>query len=121
VGQHPAAFRTVCWTGPQPGERSPDYLEIESKHGLVVVIAASTGAAFANPPLPQEVTPGSRRLQTDLTELVAAAFNGRPVFTAVVPVSADGTFAGWQFHLSTGTVLTLTPASVVPATTTESD
>jgi len=121
VGQHPAAFRAVCWTEPQPGERSPEYLEIETKHGLVVVIAPSTGAAFANPPLPQEVTPDSRRVQTDLTEPVAAAFNDRPVFTAIVPVSAEGTFAGWRFHLSTGTVLTLTPASVVPVTATERD
>ncbi|MGE0624971.1 MAG: hypothetical protein AB7I04_13790 [Pseudomonadales bacterium] len=114
VGQHPAALRAVCWTGPRPADRSRDHLEIETKHGRVVVIDPESGAAFANPPLPPRITPGSRRQQRDLTELVPAAFNDRPVITAVEMLLAGGRTAGWRVHLSTGIALTLKVPEVVP-------
>lgn len=114
LGQHPAALRRVRWVGPDPAGTTHDYLEIETKHGVVVVIDPVSGEVTANPPLPREIVPGATRVQYDLTERVPAAFDGRPVFTAVSV--RDGVPRTYRIRLSTGVELTLTGGDAVPVT-----
>ncbi len=85
------------------------HLEVETKHGHVLVFDHRAPAVYACPPAP-EGTLG--RSWQDLTERVPEAFDGRPVFAAVSLASHDGRPC-WQFDLSTGAKLTfvLDPSS----------
>ncbi len=114
LGQHPAAIRKVRWDGPESGQTSRDYLEIETKHGRVVVIDPSRGTVSADPPLPPGIPTGAVRIQQDLTEAVPSAFDGRPVFSLVSAQQGDQT--GWHFQLSTGVLLTLAGGDLIPVT-----
>ena len=107
IGHHPAALRTVCWrTDPlQPGEFS--HLELEAKHGQVVVIDHTHGTCHAEPPL----LPGAdalMRQQRDLTSHLPGAFHDRPRFSGFTPLMADGRLEGWRIDLSTGRHFNLT-------------
>jgi hypothetical protein len=108
VGQHPAALRLVRWP-----QALSAHVEIETKHGLVVLIDCHDGTVRANPALPPGVDAGAR-LQEDLTGTVPAAFDGRPVFQAIAALRDSGRLTGWRFDLSTGIVLTVTPGAPVP-------
>lgn len=119
IGQHPAAVRSVCFSpGAQPPETQA-HLEIETKHGFVVLIDHRTGAVYANPPVPDAVAPGSVRAQRDLSDALPGAFADRPRFAAVRPVretgdGADDALTGWRFELDTGAAFTLTLHEQVP-------
>ncbi|HEY5644635.1 MAG TPA: GNAT family N-acetyltransferase [Pseudomonadales bacterium] len=128
IGAHPAALRSVRWEPSRArgaADRaesahplaSADYLEIETKHGQVVIIEPGTGNVYANPPRPDQVEPDARRRQQDLTEAVPLAFDGRPVITDIVP--ASGPFRGWRILLSTGVTLNVTPDTALPTTSVE--
>ena len=95
LDHHPAAIRTVVWR-PEPLEPQEfGHLEIETKHGHVVVIDHATGAVYRNPPAPPQAGP-VRQLR-DLTAHLPGAFDGRPTFHRVTPSSR-----GYHFALSTG-------------------
>lgn len=98
IGQHPAALRSVSWdSAPLGGNLA--HLEVETKHGTVVVFDHRQPVVYANPPRPPGAN-GTRQWQ-DLTERLPAAFDARPTF-AEIRLSEDGDRAAWIFQLSTG-------------------
>ncbi|MEM8765860.1 MAG: hypothetical protein AAGE43_00320 [Pseudomonadota bacterium] len=99
IGQHPAALRSVRWTGSGAVGRHPEdkeHLEIETKQGLVALIDHRDGSAYSRPPVPPDAA-GERQAR-DLTEQLPVAFDQRPVIEAI---KGDGNSA-WRFELSTG-------------------
>ena len=101
IGQHPAAIRTLIF-GSEPLEHDRfGHLEIETKHGHVVVIDHATGAVYSKPPLPPGVA--AARQHRDLTTDLPGAFDGRPTISAITP-----TRGGIHFALSTGAGFSLT-------------
>lgn len=101
LGQHPAAIRTLVWRTEPLDPDAFGHLEIETKHGHVVVIDHVTGAVYSNPPAPPQA--GSVRQCRDLTAHLPCAFDGRPTFDRVTPSSR-----GYHFALSTGAGFSLT-------------
>lgn len=101
LGQHPAAIRTLVWRAERLEPDEFGHLEIETKHGHVVVIDHVTGAVYSNPPAPPHAT--SVRQCRDLTAHLPCAFNGRPTFERVTPLAR-----GYHFALSTGAGFSLT-------------
>ncbi len=114
IGQHPSAVRSVSFRAdvPPPGTRA--HLEIETKHGFVVLIDHRTGTVHANPPVPDTVGPDAIRAQRDLSDELPGAFAGRPRFAAVRPVRNAGKLTGWRFELDTGAAFALTLHEEVP-------
>jgi|GEM_PF-4029762 len=104
IGQHPAALRSVCWTGSQ-STFSLHHLEVETKHGRVTVFDHQQPRVYCNPPRPDAAAgpfSSEPRQWRDLTEQVPVAFNGRPVFADLV---FDQRQRHWRFHLSTGAIV----------------
>ena len=100
IGQHPAAVRTVAWQRAPLGPTEIRHLELESKHGHVLVIDHVTGEVHQLPPAPPGAT--LARHQRDLTAEVPAAFDGRPRIESAVPLESVEQPTGWRFGLSTG-------------------
>jgi hypothetical protein len=113
VGQHPAALRAVRWQAMPLGAEDLGHLEIETKHGQVVVIDHATGTPYANPPEPP-VRSGPRQAR-DLTATVPAAFDGRPTITAVTLAPSA---AAWVLALSTGAEVVFSLGAAAPTLTT---
>ena len=85
IDQHPAALRSVCW-GAGMHQQRLHHLEIETKHGRVLVFDHQAPRVYCNPPRPHINSPQDRLAQRswrDLTEQVPAAFDARPVITSV--------------------------------------
>jgi len=102
IGQHPAALRSVSWDA-APAEGALAHLEVETKHGAVVVFDHRRRSVYANPPRPAGVH-GQRRWR-DLTERVPSAFDGRPTF-AQIRLTENADTVRWIFELSTGAAFT---------------
>ena len=100
IGQHPAAIRTVRWQRESLGADELGHLEIETKHGQVVIFDHQTGAIYANPPAPN-CAKGDRQ-HRDLTAELPGAFNDRPVLRHITPIMEGEQIRGWSFGLSTG-------------------
>jgi hypothetical protein len=108
IGQHPSAIRSVCFSEDPHDPGALAHLEIETKHGSVVLIDHRTGAVYANPPVPDTADPTLTRQQRDLSDQLPGAFADRPRFAAVVPMREAGGLRGWRFELDTGAAFTLT-------------
>ena len=118
IGQHPAALRSVSWGSDAPGADQLAHLELETKHGHVVIFDHISGDVHAHPPRPPGVPPGAngRRQWRDLTEELPMAFNGRPRLEAIDPLpGSGGSVSAWRFELTnqTGFVFHLDPATPV--------
>lgn len=111
VGQHPAALRTVSFTGGDLTGRLA-HLEIETKHGQVVVVDHVSGALYEHPPAPPGMS--GRRTQRDLSDLLSGAFDGRPVFERIEPLREAAALTGWRFLLSTGFAFTFALDAAAP-------
>jgi hypothetical protein len=96
VGQHPAALRSVHWCTAEAGTRLR-HLEVETKHGQVVVFDHRQPLVYSQPPRPTG-TQQPRRWR-DLTEEARVAFDDRPVITQVEFIDSP---AHWQLRFSTG-------------------
>jgi hypothetical protein len=107
IGQQPAALRSVTWH-PQPPQRHLHHLELETKHGHVIVFDHHQPIIHSLPPNPGDVH--HHRQWQDLTEQVPGAFNGRPTIVTIKPQSDP---LGWTISFSTGASLTfvLSPTS----------
>ena len=99
IGQHPAALRSVTWH-PQPPLRQLHHLELETKHGHVVVFDHYQPVIYSLPPRPGDVY--HHRQWQDLTEQAPGAFDGRPVISAIDPNPEQ---PGWLIRFSTGATL----------------
>ena len=75
------------------------HLEIETKHGFVLLFDHRSPVVYACPPAPQGRS--SRRRWQDLTLAVPEAFDERPLFTGVRLSSRRGSPC-WIFDMSTG-------------------
>jgi len=100
IGQHPAALRSVTWH-PQPPMRDLHHLELETKHGHVIVFDHHEPKIHSLPPRPDQVY--HHRQWQDLTEQAPGAFNGRPTIAAI---EAQHDPLGWIIKFSTGASLT---------------
>jgi hypothetical protein len=105
IGQHPAAVRAVRWQSESLCADELGHLEIETKHGQVVVFDHRTGAIYANPPEPASVE--GVRQHRDLTAELPGAFNDRPVIQHINPIVEGEQLRGWSFGLSTGAAFRL--------------
>ena len=105
-GQHPAAIRAVRWQSEPLAAHEFGHLEIETKHGQVVVIDHIDGSVYSNPPRPP-VFSGTRQ-QRDLTDELPSAFNDRPVILHLRPIRRSGMLSGWRCSLSSGAAVILT-------------
>ena len=114
IGQHPAAIRSVCFSRSAHPPGTQAHLEIETKHGFVVLIDHRNGAVYANPPVPDAMEPGSVRTQRDLSDELPGAFADRPRFAAVRDLRNAHGLTGWRFELDTGAAFTLTLNEQVP-------
>lgn len=104
IDQHPAALRSVCWSTGMHQHRL-HHLEIETKHGRVLLFDHRQPRVYCNPPHPPGNAPQNRVAQRswrDLTEQVPVAFDARPLITSV---SFDHDTGRWNFLLSTGAKL----------------
>ncbi len=100
LGQHPAALRSVHFDGAAHPE-ALGHLEVETKHGIVLVFDHRRPVVYASPPAP----PGLERERRwrDLTAAATAAFDNRPTFSGVTLI--DDEQQSWRFELSTGAEL----------------
>lgn len=99
IGQHPAALRSVSWTQ-EAADNALHHLEVETKHGQVVVFDHQTPVVYSQPPQPPaEWRPRHWR---DLTLDVPVAFAGRPVIVSVDFVISP---AAWRLRFSIGAEL----------------
>ena len=114
IGQHPSAVRSVCFSEDPHPPGTLAHLEIETKHGFVVLIDHRTGEALARPPVPEGVDPRQARQQRDLSDALPGAFADRPRFAKIDASSRDGRLEGWRFELDTGRAFTLTLHDEVP-------
>ena len=96
TGQHPAAFRSVSWN-PEPHNHHLQHLELETKHGQVVVFDHRRPELYSQPPAPTEAQ--FPRTWHDLSEKIPQAFNGRPTITGFEFQTQP---AAWIISLSTG-------------------
>jgi len=108
LGQHPAAIRSVSFSGDPQEQGATAHLEIETKHGFITLIDHRTGAVYSNPPLPPGADTGSPRQQRDLSDELPGVFADRPRFEAVEAIQDGAQLAGWRFRLDTGAAFTLT-------------
>jgi hypothetical protein len=99
INHHPAALRSVNWSL-EPADNALHHLEIETKHGQVVVFDHHIPVVYSQPPQPQ-IHPGPRHWR-DLTLEAPVAFDGRPV---VVSVDFELSPPCWRLRLSTGAEL----------------
>jgi len=100
IGHHPASLRTIRCDGGVLAAHDFAHLEIETKHGHVVLIDHVTGQAYANPPaLPGA---GDARHCRDLTDYLPGAFDGRPTIKTITPLMKDSRLTGFHVGLSTG-------------------
>lgn len=99
IGQHPASLRSVSWD-PHGHHEPLAHLELETKHGHVVVFDHQQPVIYAAPPAPPDAV--YPRTWHDLTEQVPEAFDNRPVLTAF---SYQQEPVGWLISLSTGVTL----------------
>lgn len=120
IGQHPSAIRSVSFSENPHDPGALAHLEIETKHGFVVLIHHRTGAVYANPPVPENVDVRLARQQRDLSDQLPGAFANRPRFSAVAPLLEADRLAGWRFELDTGVAFTLTLHETVPIVATTS-
>lgn len=102
IGQHPAALRSVSW-GTPASDDAIAHLEVETKHGAVVLFDHRRAVVHSDPPRPPDAR-GTRQWQ-DLTERLPEAFDGRPTLAAI-SLNEDGDAAVWIFELSTGATFT---------------
>ena len=105
IGQHPAALRSVWWDDAHAGADLV-HLEVETKHGRVLVFDAAAPLVHELPPAP----PGSAqpRCWRDLTEQIPEAFDGRPLITGVAEAMQEGRPC-WRLELSTGVTIVFVP------------
>lgn len=108
IGQHPSAIRSVCFAEEPHPSGVLAHLEIETKHGFVILIDHSTGEVFANPPAPSGIDVNQSRQQHDLTDDLPSAFADRPRFSQIEAVEREGALLGWRFELDTGAAFSLT-------------
>jgi hypothetical protein len=108
IGQHPAALRSVTWH-PQPPMRDLHNLELETKHGHVIVFDHHQPIIHSLPPRPDQVH--HHRQWQDLTEQAPDAFNGRPTIAAI---DTQDNPQGWVIRFSTGTSLTYLLSATSP-------
>ncbi len=120
IGQHPAAIRSICFSEEPHLPGAMAHLELETKHGFVILIDHRTGAVFANPPAPPAVDVHLNRQQRDLTDELPGAFADRPRFSKVEPLHRNGALTGWRFELDTGAAFTLTLDEHLPIVATTS-
>lgn len=96
IGQHPAALRSVSWQ-PDPPDGHLHHLELETKHGHVVVFDHQQPLIYSQPPRP--ATARDLRSWRDLTELAPEVFDGRPT---IVEFHRQNQPPAWIISLSTG-------------------
>lgn len=95
INQHPAALRSVSWH-PEPHSHDLQHLELETKHGQVVVFDHHQPVLYTLPPEPAQTL--HPRIWHDLTEKIPEAFNGRPT---IAGFEFQQQPAGWIIELST--------------------
>ena len=99
IGQHPASLRSVSWNA--HGHHEPlAHLELETKHGHVVVFDHSQPIIYSAPPRPAGTV--DPRTWHDLSEQVPQAFDNRPTLSSF---SFQPEPVGWLITLSTGVTL----------------
>ncbi len=105
-----AALRSVCWRDEDDAESQLHHLEVETKHGRVVVFDHRNGELYADPPRPPGVI--DERRWRDLTDEVVIAFDDRPTLSRITRLKKPD---AWRFDLSTGVffVFTLHPDTPV--------
>lgn len=105
-----AALRSTCWSADDGAESRLHHLEIETKHGGIVVFDHRSGELYADPPRPPGVT--TKRRWRDLTAEVVIAFDDRPTLSGITRLNNPD---AWRFDLSTGVffVFTLHPDTPV--------
>jgi hypothetical protein len=102
IHQHPAALRSVSWY-PQSHTHSLQHLELETKHGQVVVFDHRRPVLYSQPPKPADTL--SPRLWHDLSAEIPEAFNNRPTIEGF---EFDLESSAWVILLSTGIKLIFT-------------
>lgn len=100
--QHPAAIRSVSWH-PDPHSHSLQHLELETKHGQVVVFDHRQPLLYSQPPAPAQAL--HPRTWHDLTEQIPEAFDGRPT---IASFDYQNQPAAWIITLSTNVRLVFT-------------
>ena len=108
IGQHPAALRSVSWQ-PSPPDTHLHHLELETKHGQVVVFDHQQPAVYSQPPSPASAR--DLRSWRDLTELAPEVFDGRPTITGIQYQKQP---PAWVISLSTGVRVTFLLDSTNP-------
>ncbi len=105
-----AALRSVCWREEESEDFQLHHLEVETKHGRVIVFDHRSGELYADPPRPRGVT--DKRRWRDLTADVVIAFDDRPSLNRITRLKNPD---AWRFDLSTGAyfVFTLHPDTPV--------
>ena len=103
-----AALRSVCWQAEEMSSRMA-HLEVETKHGGVVVFEHLGGELYADPPRPPGVE--ADRQWRDLTTDITVAFDGRPSLQKICRLQTPN---GWRFDLSTGSYFVFTLHPVAP-------
>jgi hypothetical protein len=84
------------------------HLELETKHGHVVVIDHVSGECYSDPPQPPQALTGELpRRGRDLSAELPGAFDGRPTFSGFVPIVEKASLTGWRIDLSNGRSFTL--------------
>ena len=116
AGHHPAALRSVHWQGGS-ADNTLAHLELETKHGRVVVFDHREPHLYANPPRPPEAH--GRRHWRDLTDRVPRVFDNRPRILRLVLDTTEAGTARWRLELSTGVVLVFVPDRESPLLFTE--
>ena len=117
AGHHPAALRSVHWQAGGGGENALAHLELETKHGRVVVFDHREPRLYANPPRPPEAR--GRRHWRDLTGCVPRVFDNRPRIRRLALDTPESGKARWRLELSTGVVLVFVPDPESPLLFTE--
>ena len=108
IGHHVAAVRTVCWNPDSLSSTGLHHLELETKHGHVVVIDHVSGECYADPPQPPQTLTGDfQRQQRDLSTELPGAFDARPTFSGFMPLTENASLTGWRIDLSNGRSFTL--------------
>ena len=92
-----AALRSVSWREEDGAESQLHHLEVETKHGRIVVFDHRNGELYADPPRPPGVS--HKRRWRDLTAEVVIAFDDRPALIRITRLENPD---AWRFDLSTG-------------------
>jgi len=104
-----AALRSVRWQTDDTGSAQMAHLEVETKHGAVVVFEHADGNLYVDPPRPPESN--ANRQWCDLTTKIPVAFDGRPTLQQISRLQNPD---GWRFDLSTGAYFVFTLHPVAP-------